>query len=222
MESHLLVDQRAAILDHIFAAGQASLPAVQRIDLIADNAGQELLYDLSLVDRMLDQANVPAVQFHLKTHPTFVSDAMVKDVQETIGYLLEQPQVNGRELGARLNGYLEQGRLRLKDDPFWTSPLALWEMPYRLREDLAGSGLILIKGDANYRRMLGDRHWPYTTPLANIIRYLPAPTAALRVLKSEVAAGLQPGQPEKLQELDPDWLVNGKWGVIQFEALQKP
>jgi hypothetical protein len=75
---------------------------------------------------------------------------------------------------------------------------------------------LINKGDANYRRLLGDRHWPYTTPLADILCYLPAPLAALRVFKSEVAAGLKPGQPESLDRADPGWKTNGKWGVLQF------
>lgn len=38
---------------------------------------------------------------------------------------------------------------------------------------------------------------------------------ALRTLKSEVAAGLSSDQVARLEEEDPDWLVNGEWGVIQ-------
>jgi hypothetical protein len=63
---------------------------------------------------------------------------------------------------------------------------------------------------------LGDRHWSYTTPLADICSYLPTPLVALRTLKSEVAAGLEPEQIQYLTAQDPHWLTNGKRGVIQF------
>ena len=89
-------------------------------------------------------------------------------------------------------------------------------MPDSLRHDLARSSLIISKGDANYRRLLGDLHWPYTTPFADIVCYSPASLLALRALKSEVAAGLKHDQVDQLDELDSEWLTTGRWGVIQF------
>ncbi len=41
------------------------------------------------------------------------------------------------------------------------------------------------------RRLLGDRHWDFTTNMADIFSYLPVPMVALRTLKSEVATGLR-------------------------------
>ena len=85
-----------------------------------------------------------------------------------------------------------------------------------LREELSKASYIISKGDANYRRLLGDRHWPFETPFKDIVSYMPSPVVALRALKSEVACGLAPGQAEKTADQDPDWLINGKWGVVQF------
>jgi hypothetical protein len=94
--------------------------------------------------------------------------------------------------------------------------LVFWEIPEELKSELAQSSLIFSKGDANYRRFLGDRHWPFTTSFQDIVCYFPAPLVALRTLKSEVAAGLQLEQVERLSHEDPEWLTNGQWGVIQF------
>jgi hypothetical protein len=69
---------------------------------------------------------------------------------------------------------------------------------------------------ANYRRALGDAHWPWTTPLADIVSYFPAPLAFLRTCKAEVIAGLSSTQVHELRQRDPAWLTNGEWGVIQF------
>jgi hypothetical protein len=74
---------------------------------------------------------------------------------------------------------------------------------------------VISKGDANYRRFLGDAHWPPTTPFEAIVEYFPAPLVALRALKSEVIAGLAPGQAEQLQQEDPDWMVDGLRGIVQ-------
>jgi hypothetical protein len=89
-------------------------------------------------------------------------------------------------------------------------------MPSALRKELGQASLVVSKGDANYRRLLGDRYWPHTTPLEDILAYRPAPVLTLRVLKANLIAGLQPGQSEAMQRRDPNWLHNGHWGVIQF------
>jgi hypothetical protein len=39
---------------------------------------------------------------------------------------------------------------------------------------------------------------------------------ALRTFKSELAAGLTSAQITQLNEEDAQWLINGRWGVIQF------
>jgi Damage-control phosphatase ARMT1-like domain len=59
-------------------------------------------------------------------------------------------------------------------------------MPQRLRDELADSAVVFVKGDANYRRMLGDRTWPLDTPFADVAAYWPAPVCPLRTLKAEL------------------------------------
>ncbi|NCF66761.1 MAG: DUF89 family protein [Chloroflexi bacterium] len=187
-----------------------------RIDFMIDNAGLELVADLALADYLLATTAAQTVTFHLKMHPTFVSDATIVDVQETAAFLAAQEVPAVAAFGSRLENYLATSRLLLRDNPFWTSPLAFWEMPADLRKDLSQSHLIISKGDANYRRLLGDRHWPYTTSFQAIMAYTPAPLLALRALKAEVAAGLSAEQIARLNKEDEEWMVNGRWGVIQF------
>lgn len=191
---------------------------VNRIDIVLDNAGFELICDLSLVDFLLSSKLVNQVYLHLKPHPTFVSDAMIKDVQETIKFLAATHEQPVKSFANRLQTHINLGNLILSEDFFWTSPLPFWEIPNSLKNELAQTNLIVVKGDANYRRLLGDRHWDFTTNIADIVCYLPAPMVALRTLKSEVVVGLKPDVVEKLAKSDPSWLTNGQWGVIQFVA----
>lgn len=209
-QAHILVDDTSIIADRV-----ASFDGV-RIDFIVDNAGFELVGDLCLADFLLATNAAAMVCLHLKPYPTFVSDATIEDVRSTLEVLAAIGDTSVSLLAGRLQNYIAAGRLCLRDDLFWTSPLAFWEMPEPLRQELAQASLIFIKGDANYRRCLGDRHWPFTTHAADIVSYFPAPFAALRTLKSEIVAGLQPTQAEKLSQEDPQWLTNGQWGVIQF------
>lgn len=209
---HLLVDDAQAVVNYLFETnGQG------RIDFLIDNAGFELAADLCLADYFLTSGLAEAVRFHLKPHPTFVSDATRRDVRQAAEYLLLSPSAGIQEFAGRLEGHLKAGRLQLMEDYFWTSPLPSWEAPALLRGELAQSRLVICKGDAHYRRLLGDRRWPYTTPFADILCYYPAPILALRTLKSEMAAGLRSDQIDDLNRKDPDWLIDGRWGIIQFK-----
>jgi uncharacterized protein with ATP-grasp and redox domains len=215
-QRHILVNDASHVIAYL--AGQ--MDKSPRIDFIVDNAGFELVCDLALTDFLLSSRLASTVVLHLKYHPTFVSDAIIKDGEQTIDYLANDVQPDIKNFGQRLQAHLGTNRLRLQDDLFWTSPLSFWDMPEKIRGELARSNLLVSKGDANYRRLLGDRHWPYTTPFADIVSYLPAPLVALRTFKSEVAAGLQPEQIKILEADDPDWLTNGWRGIIQFAACQ--
>lgn len=208
--SHILVDDQPRLIDHLQRRPLA------RIDLIADNAGLELISDLALANFLLSNQAASEIYLHLKAHPTFVSDATIQDVEHTLASLATSPNPELQRLAQQLKEHRTAGRLHLGADPFWTAPLAFWEIPQTLRQQLAPAKVVLIKGDANYRRLLGDRHWPFTTAFAEIVCYFPAPLVALRTLKSEVAAGLAAAQVASLNAKDSEWLTNGSWGLIQF------
>src|SRR3990170_8219336 len=74
-----------------------------------------------------------------------------------------------------------------------------FQLPDDLRSELGRMALVIVKGDANYRRLLGDGHWPPTTPFEKVPAYFPVPLVALRTLKAELIVGLQPGEAERLQ-----------------------
>ncbi len=209
--AHLLADDTAAVVDYLGALGRPAL-----IDVVADNAGFELVGDLCLIDYLLSSGQAASVRMHLKLHPTFVSDALVRDVEATIAYLRRTGPAAVQRLGERLRDHHRRGRLLLARHPYWTSPLSGWEMPTPVRAFLAPADLVISKGDANYRRWLGDRHWVFSLPFDQVVSYFPAPLVALRTVKAEVAAGIPPERLRRLDEADPDWMTNGHWGLIQF------
>ncbi|MBW4569540.1 MAG: protein-glutamate O-methyltransferase family protein [Tolypothrix carrinoi HA7290-LM1] len=208
-QSHILVDDAAKVTKLLATKGK-------RIDFVIDNAGFELVCDLCLVDFLLGSGIASQVKLHLKPHPTFVSDAMIKDVLHTIDFLAASNHEDVTLFAKRLQENIASNRLVLSEDYFWTSPLAFWEIPDTLKSDLSAANLIVIKGDANYRRLLGDRHWDFTTNFADIVSYFSVPIVALRTLKSEVVAGLKPEVIEQVAKSDSDWLTNGQWGAIQL------
>ncbi len=210
----LLVDDSKILLEHLAGRGDKEL----RIDFIVDNAAFELVGDLLLADYLLSTSRATRINLHLKLHPTFVSDATIKDVQQTIHFLQTDKDVTTRKFGERLARHMESGKLQCHSHLFWTSPHYMWMMPEDLHKFLAPAHLVISKGDANYRRSLGDVHWPHHTPIAKIISYFPAPILFLRTCKSNLVAGLEHGKAEEVERQDPDWLANGKWGLIQYIA----
>ena len=210
-------DERHLILiDHTERVHALLSRRVQRVGFVNDNVGIDLLFDLALADFLLRQGWARLAKLHLKDRPFFVSDAMPKDVRATISLLQAAPSAAMQTLGCGLVEHIAAGRLALADDPFWTRCLMLRQMPPHLREDLARSDLVILKGDVNYRRLLDDCHWPPTTRMEDVTGYFPAPFLTLRTLKGEIMVGLEPGQTEALSAADPTWLINGKRGVIQL------
>jgi hypothetical protein len=92
-----------------------------------------------------------------------------------------------------------------------------FEMPPSIWQTLSSAALIIVKGDVNCRRIIGDIILPAGTPFAEVLSYAPAPLCALRTFKSDPVVSLQPGQAERCQQIDPDWRINGRRSVIQFK-----
>ncbi|MBC7234686.1 MAG: threonylcarbamoyl-AMP synthase [Chloroflexi bacterium] len=208
--AHILIDHRAQIWTRL-AQGQ-----VRRLDVATDNAGPELVADLGLIDFLLGYDQVQAVHLHLKGQPYFVSDAMLQDLDLTLAALQRAEEARIAALGKRLASFRDDGRLVCQTHPFWTSCLHFYQLPTDLAATLAQADLLLLKGDVNYRRLIGDAHWQPTERLEVIAAYMPAPFATLRTLKAEVVVGLDSGQAEAVARRDPDWLIDGEWAVIHL------
>lgn len=219
------------LIDEREGAVRAVLDGTGPLHVIADNAGTELTLDLVLADFVLGELGCDVV-IHLKTHPTFVSDATVFDVRAFLGAPVDEtPRNMAAEREAlrvrestpavaawaeRLRAALAAGRLVLATHPFWTGPEALWSLPPELVARLSGARLVLLKGDANYRRAVGDAVWPVSTRFADVTAAFPAPLLALRTLKSDAVVGLAEERARALDGADPTWRVNGKRGVASF------
>lgn len=185
------------------------------IHLVADNTGTELAMDLVLLDELLT-ARHNRIIVHVKMHPTFVSDATASDVRTLIEKLCVYPNSLIQALGGRLDIAFQEGRLRLAPDFYWNSTRVLEDMPQHLIEVFRSAALVIIKGDANYRRIVGDRLWSPDTSFVSITDFFPAPLLALRTLKSDLIVGLPSGMAERLDTHDTQWRVNGRRGLIQF------
>ena len=188
----------------------------KRVDVICDNAGTELCFDLALIDFLLRANLTREIILHLKPQPMFVSDAMIQDALASLDAFGKSTALELRQLAQRLARALNDGHFVLSDHPFWITGFFFHDMPNDLRATLTQASLVISKGDANYRRLIGDCHWQPTARFEDAIAHFPAPVVALRTMKAELIVGLRAGEAERLHAQDTEWLVNGKRGVIQF------
>lgn len=201
----MLADDSRAAVDLLLAA--------ERVDIVLDNVGGELLADLALTDTLIQQGK--RVRLHHKPRPFFVSDATRRDCLQTIRLLAEHKDGSVRAAGIRLQDASSSGDLTLETSLFWCRPLHFSKVPEGLRAKLGEADVVMVKGDLNYRRLIEDRTYPFDTPVRDIAPRGFPPLVALRVLKSEVLVGLAQGQAERLFEQSPGWMTSGDSAVLQ-------
>ncbi|WP_244215500.1 damage-control phosphatase ARMT1 family protein [Kitasatospora purpeofusca] len=185
-----------------------------RICVVADNAGRELLPDLVLIDHLLTRGLAAQVVLHVKPQPYYVSDATTTDVLASV------ERLRTAEVGGRLWRAMTDGALVVHTHPFFCAPLPFHDMPADLRTEFTGAAMTILKGDLNYRRLVGDRLHPPTTPFADVTDHFPTPVAALRTLKSDVIVGLDTKSVARLDHSEPAWRTNGHHAVIQVATPQ--
>ena len=209
--SMLLADDTAALCGALEAA------AGKPVTVVLDNCGLELVSDLLLVDGLLRRgaAGRRASPSTRRTRPSS-SPTCARDLELTLAWFEAAQQPAGAPLAARLRAALADGRLS-QCWPFYTGSLAFWEMPVPLRAFYRDQALVITKGDANYRRLLGDRHWAHDTDFAELMGYWPCALAALRTCKSGVLVGTAPDAEAAAAAAHPDkWLTAGLYGMVQF------
>lgn len=218
---NLLVDDAPRVYD-FFAAR-----TLDHLVYVTDNAGTELALDLALIDFLLAertpasgdvtspaQPHVKKITIHLKPQPFYVSDAMPQDVERTLN-VFAHANPDTRKLAFRLRAHLKSKRLEFRVHWFYPSSLHYFEMPDDLFALFGAADFVILKGDVNYRRVVGDAHWNPTMAFEYPTRYFPTPFLCLRTMKSDAVVGLQPAQVQALDRSDREWRINGKRGLAQ-------
>ncbi|MGW0767282.1 damage-control phosphatase ARMT1 family protein [Streptomyces sp. NPDC002676] len=183
--------------------------------LVADNAGRELIPDLLLIAHLLAEGRIARAVLHIKPYPYYVSDATTADVIDALHRIRAAPGA-AAEYGRLLWAATADGRLTLRAHPFSCAPLPYAELPDDLRAEFGSAALTVVKGDLNYRRLVGDRMWPPTTSFQWATACFPGPVAALRTLKSDVVTGLSADTEAALAAAEGQgWRTSGTHALIQ-------
>jgi uncharacterized protein with ATP-grasp and redox domains len=218
LDPNMATQSNHIILDHTDAAFHY-LSSIQpgMIAYFLDNVGKELYFDLALIDYLIRAGLASKVTCYMKNQPFFVSDAMPKDMLQTMERMMASDTSEVRLLSHRIEKGIRSGKIRLEAPPFLTHALTYRELSPVFRDQLSAHDLVILKGDVNYRRLVDDRHWPPKTPVNVAAGYFPAPFLSLRTLKAELVVGLTDEILSRVEnESDPDWLINGKRGLITF------
>ncbi|XP_062561012.1 damage-control phosphatase ARMT1-like [Armigeres subalbatus] len=218
--SYIVSNHCSAVWDHVRQLkNPTGAPVV--IDIINDNSGYELFTDLCLADFIVEHQLASRVNFNVKAIPWYISDVTPKDMAWTLDALKTHSNPLLSAFGHRLQSRFDAGTLVLKDvDNFWTSPYEFHRMRDinpDLYQQLTQSQLLIFKGDLNYRKLLGDFNFPYTTPFRDALRgFHPTALCSLRTVKADLICGLAEGLSDKLDAKDEHWMTTGEYGVIQF------
>ncbi|KAH1173600.1 damage-control phosphatase ARMT1 [Mauremys mutica] len=223
LKTFILVDDMESIWSLLInSKKRRTSKDVTRVDIVLDNAGYELITDLILADFLLSSKLVTEIHFHGKCIPWYVSDTTKQDFNWTIKQLQSANNRWMSRCGMNWEGSIKKGVLVYHDHMFWTLPhefCSMAQVATDLYTELQKSHLIIFKGDLNYRKLTGDRKWEFTVPFHQALnKFHPAPLCSLRTLKSDVQVGLKPGQGEQFVTSEPDWMICGKYGVVQFDA----
>jgi hypothetical protein len=190
----------------------AALAAAEDIIVIADNAGLELLADLVLIDHLL-AGRAGQVQLDVKPHPYYVSDATTADAVACLNRLSRTPAT--ADTARRLYAAAADGRFTLHTHEFYCASGSYHQMPDDLANRYASASITIMKGDLNYRRLVGDRAWPPSAPFARAVAYFPGSVAALRTLKSDVLTGVTQTTIAGLGGPHGPWRTDGSHALIQ-------
>src|SRR5262249_32318358 len=129
------------------------------VAVLADNAGRELIPDLMLIDMLLAEGLAATVRLHVKPYPYFVSDAVAADVSAAIDRMHDGPPA-ARGAPGRLGAAAADDRFTVTAAEIFAAPVPYRDDTPELSRRLGGIDLTILKGDLNYRRLVGDQHWP--------------------------------------------------------------
>jgi Damage-control phosphatase ARMT1-like domain len=182
--------------------------------MVADNAGRELLADLVLIDHLLQHGLASSISLQVKPWPYYVSDATAADVAACLRRLARTPGT-ATAVAQRVSAAMAGGRISLRPHEFYCAPWSYRHLPDELASQFQRASLTILKGDLNYRRLVGDRAWPAVTPLPDVAAYFPGSFAVLRTLKSDVVTGLSPATVAELEATGQPWRTDGRHALIQ-------
>ncbi|KAK0554610.1 Hairy/enhancer-of-split with YRPW motif protein 2 [Tilletia horrida] len=208
-----------------------------RIDFVLDNAGFELYCDLVYADWLIQSGIASEIHFHGKRIPWFVSDVTRKDWNWLLNVCFygslfpgasDAEMASLKQMAQRWKNYERKGQFVYEQHPFWCTGYTFWSLPAEAPDlflHLAGSDLVIFKGDLNHRKLTYDCQAPSQTPFEIAIGPLAQeqgapPVVSLRTVKSDVVVGVDSETADRLDKEEPGWRISGKYAVVLLSEGQ--
>lgn len=189
------------------------------VDIIFDNAGYELFTDLCLAIFLIKFEFAQKIRLYVKRYPWYVSDVTTRDFHWTLEYMKTSSDIELQKIANLCYEYLKNNIWTIEEENYWTGPYDFRQMKEKdkvLYAKLSDAKLLIFKGDLNYRKLLGDINWEYTTSFTKALGdFRPTHVISIRTVKCDLCVGLLPGKAESLFEKDENWMFTGEYGVIQ-------
>ncbi|XP_064542688.1 damage-control phosphatase ARMT1 isoform X2 [Drosophila montana] len=216
-DSHILANNASEIWDCL----SNKKTNKQHVDFVLDNAGYELFTDFILAEYIIEKGLASKVRFHVKACPWFVANITQRDFQMMLQYLSKHSDYIISLIGNKFLQFMDEGKFELAPvSYFWTGPHAfncMNTLEPELYKTLQQSKLIIFKGDLNYRKLLSDVRWEPTQDTRTCLGgFIPSSFCTVRTIKAEVICGLSEGVVENLKLRDPNWMLTGNYGTIQY------
>lgn len=213
---------------------------LENTNILVDNYGHEFLCDLILGIYLINFNISQKVTYHVNKLPIFVSDIIEKDFNKIITQLkalCENKTAEEKkefEVINKIEELYKEGRIIIKPNFFWNMPTTYSslfkkdapEYHKELQKIFTGGEsqkeLLIIKGDLNYRRTVGDIIISPSEKINKYIKYISCPTLIIRSFKSNVVL-LGKDNKEDIFKTNfdydyggIDWKTEGRAGIIQF------
>ena len=227
--NRLIIDDTEALYEYLHRPSGVNN---KKARYILDNYGPEFISDVLFGLYLLSQCGYVEVEYYVKKLPVFVSDTTISDVK---AFFTENTEVkewfsknfdftfdmsesdDSSELVVRCCQM--NGKLVFKALPQWHRPQyfidSCSELLTKIKADRSVA-LVVVKGDMNYRRLVGDKNYDFFDTIEDKIQYVGKPVLILRSLKSNVLLGVK---TRYLDGVKPNWKTSGEYGIINFVDL---
>ncbi|KAL3274873.1 hypothetical protein HHI36_019655 [Cryptolaemus montrouzieri] len=191
------------------------------VDFILDSSGYELFQDFCLADFLCKNTPVVKIRFHTKNIPWFIWNTTENDMQHLLNRMKQMSKIYIQTLVARWINYINEEKWQIVVRKFWCLPNEFSDMknidPWLYRT-LSESTLIIMKGDINYLKAVGEFNWNPTLPLERVLdKFNPSNMLFVRVLRSDLICGLKETIAKRVETLNRH-ISKGSLGMIQFAA----
>lgn len=203
---------------------------LETINILVDNGGVEFLCDLLLAYKLSEKTNCKVV-FYVKQLPIFVSDVVEADYDKMMKIIEDGINTSSRtdDEKERMRKNLRYIQNQFERKVFEIRPTFECNMPTEFcdSDELSKlfkeqNSLLIIKGDLNFRRLVGDYKYIEDVKIKSVIRKeVKVPLLIIRSFKSNVILDVPKNNVAKFNEKDAEWRTNGRYGFVKFILPKK-